>query len=442
MSQVLTDRSRAPQNIRRRFRLRQPNDVLRFGGRIPRWGPVKVRAYLDRLSSRITWPAASTIGALFNREGLTVKRKFAAPQSASSVPFAHCGAANDVWCIDFKGWFLTGDGTPCEPLTLCDAHSRYLLRCQVMGGPTRLMSGRCWMRRSASSGCPSLRSDNGPPFASRGAGGLSQLSVKVIKAGVLPERIAPGKPQQNGRLERLHLTLLKDTADPPARTLRQQLERFHAFQRLYNEERPHEALGNATPAEHYAASPRRFDGVLREPELRLADHVVRRVRHNGEIRWQGNTIYISEALIGEPIGLAEEENGDWSLVYGPIALGTLARGADRLRKPNRTRCGLVDNAKTRCPQGLQPLQQPQQTTERNENCVTYVAGPNCYPCPGCSSRSAGREGGEPQAHPNDVGEFIPHFAHTFPRNCSVFVLHLPPSLTESESHGAMAPRLT
>jgi putative transposase len=325
----------------------------------PTWGPVKVRAYLERRSPATRWPAASTIGALFEREGLTVRRKFRRRSPPSSMPFAHCGGANDVWCIDFKGWFLTGDGTHCEPLTLSDAHSRYLLRCQAMG---RTDTAHAWPVLDAAFrefGLPkALRSDNGPPFASRGAGGLSQLSVKVIKAGVLPERIAPGKPQQNGRLERLHLTLLKDTADPPARLLRQQIERFHAFQRVYNEERPHQALGNDTPAAHYLASPRRFEGVLREPDYG-PDHIVRRVRPNGAIRWQNHEIYISAALIGEPVGMAEDENGDLSLVYGPIALGVIARGDDRLRKPKRAGYGLVDNAKTRCPQGPQPPQQRQ-----------------------------------------------------------------------------------
>jgi putative transposase len=352
--QGLTDLSRAPHEHPQAIAAAIAERCLEVRRTHPSWGPVKVRAYLERRAPVTRWPAASTIGALFEREGLTVRRKFRRRSPPSSAPFAHCEGANDVWCIDFKGWFLTGDGTHCEPLTLSDAHSRYLLRCQAMG---RTDTAHAWPVLDTAFrefGLPkALRSDNGAPFASRGAGGLSQLSVKVIKAGVLPERIAPGKPQQNGRLERLHLTLLKDTADPPARSLRQQIERFHAFQRLYNEERPHQALGNDTPAAHYLVSPRRFDGVLREPDYGF-DHIVRRVRPNGAIRWQNKEIYISAALIGEPVGMAEDENGDCSLVYGPIALGVIARGDDRLRKPNRARCGLVDNAKTRCPQGPQP----------------------------------------------------------------------------------------
>jgi putative transposase len=292
---------------------------------------------------------------LFDREGLTVKRKLRRRSPPSSAPFAECAAANDVWCIDFKGWFMTGDGNYCEPLTLTDAHSRYLLRCQAMARTDTIHVWPVLEAAFCEFGLPlRLRSDNGPPFASRGAGGLSQLSVKVIKAGVLPERIAPGKPQQNGRHERMHLTLLQDTAKPAARSLREQIKRLRVFQNIYNEERPHAALGNDTPAEHYTLSPRRYDGVLREPDYG-PDHVVRRVRQNGEIKWNGNTIYISEALVGEPVGLAEDDTG-CTVSYGPIALGTIAPHGDRLRKPKRGGRGLVDNA-TRCPQGPQPRQQ-------------------------------------------------------------------------------------
>jgi len=353
----LADRSRAPQDHPQAIGASIAEQCLAVRRAHPSWGPVKVKAFLEAKRPRLVWPAASTIGTLFDREGLTVKRKLRRRGPASSAPFAPCAAANEVWCIDFKGWFLTGDGKRCEPLTLSDAHSRYLLRCQAL---PRTDAEHVWPVLDAAFreyGLPlRLRSDNGPPFASCGAGGLSQLAVKVIKAGVVPERIAPGKPQQNGRLERLHLTLLRDAAQPPAPTLRQQLRRLHDFQRLYNDERPHQALGNDVPAKHYAVSPRRFDGVLREPTYG-ADHAVRRVRHNGEIRWNGHMIYVSAALIGEPVGLSEQLDG-WALSYGPLSLGVIAHGGDRLRIPKPRACGLVDNA-ARCPQGPQSQQQKQ-----------------------------------------------------------------------------------
>jgi putative transposase len=339
----LKDQSRAPLHHAQAMTARIADLCLTVRRAHPTWGPVKVKAWLEQRRPEIEWPAASTIGALFDREGLTVKRVVRRRSPPSSVPFGQCTMANDIWCMDFKGWFVTGDGKRCEPMTLSDAYSRYLLRCQALA---RNDGDHVWPVLDAAFrefGLPlRLRSDNGSPFASTGAGGLSQLSVKVIKAGVLPERIKPGKPQQNGRLERFHLTLQQDTASPPAPTLRAQLERFRNYQCVYNEERPHQALGNEVPAARYAASPRRYDGILREPDYG-ADHEVRRVRHGGEIRWQGNTIYITAALAGEPVGLLEDDGG-WSVSYGPIDLGVIAHGDNRLRKPKPPACGHVDNA--------------------------------------------------------------------------------------------------
>ncbi|MDI4239522.1 MULTISPECIES: integrase core domain-containing protein [unclassified Bradyrhizobium] len=350
----LLDRSRAPQHHPHAIAPDIAERCLEARRAHPSWGPVKVRAYLERRAPKTDWPAASTIGELFDREGLTVKRRLRRRSPPSSAPFAYCEAANDVWCIDFKGWFLTGDGERCEPLTITDAHSRYLLRCQAL---PHTDTEHVWPVLDAAFrefGLPRyMRSDNGAPFASTGAGGLSRLSVKLIKAGVTPERIAPGKPQQNGRHERMHLTLLQEAANPPAHSLRDQLKRLRAFQQRYNEERPHQALDNATPAERYQASPRRFDGILRSPDY--GDQDVRRVRHNGEIKLDGKFVYITAALAGEPVGLAESE-GCWTVSYGPIMLGTIAYQSDELRKPKRKRCGLGDNA-ARCPQGPQPQQQ-------------------------------------------------------------------------------------
>jgi transposase InsO family protein len=223
----LADRSRAPRSHPQAVVEELLEACLALRRQHPTWGPAKVKAALERRSPGRPWPAASTIGARFDREGLTVRRKMRR-RTPPGGPLIAADAANDVWAIDFKGWFRTGDGTRIDPLTLGDACSRYLLRCQAVtrpdgehvwpildaafrefGLPLRLRSGvepEVRLRR------------NGPPFATTGAGGLSRLSVKVIKAGVAPERITSGRPQENGRLERLHLTLLQDTASPPAAT--------------------------------------------------------------------------------------------------------------------------------------------------------------------------------------------------------------------------------
>jgi putative transposase len=169
-----------------------------------------------------------------------------------------------------------------------------------------------------------IRSDNGPPFASTGAGGLSSLAVKLIKAGVRPERIRPGKPQQNGVHERMHLTVKRETASPPAPTLHAQQRRFDSFRRAFNEERPHEALDQETPAEHFQPSGRAYGGRLREPEYDKADQV-RRVHLNGDIKWRGERVFVSTALIGEPIGMFETADGSHHLFFGPVLLGRLDR---------------------------------------------------------------------------------------------------------------------
>jgi transposase InsO family protein len=339
----LADRSRAP--LHRPIVVAEETwaECLAVRRAHPSWGPLKVRTWLERRDEDRRWPAASSIGLLFDREGLTVKRKLRRRAPPMTSPFGSVAEANETWCIDFKGWFRTGDGWRCGPLTLSDAASRYLLRCQALG---RDDGEHVWPVLEAAFreyGLPlRLRSDNGAPFASTGAGGLSRLAVKVIKAGVLPERIEPGKPQQNGRLERLHLTLLQDTATPPAKTLHAQARRFANFQRLYNDERPHQALKGKTPAQAYAPSPRRFDGILREPTYE-PDAIRRRVRTNGEIKCGARFVYIGAALKGEPVGLFEQEDGSRQVFYGPILLGRIEHKGERLVRPKRATRGLVDN---------------------------------------------------------------------------------------------------
>jgi putative transposase len=360
----LHDRSRAPLSHPQAMAPETAQGCLEVRRSHPSWGPVKVRAYLKRKRPGKRWPSASTIGALFEREGLTVKRRRSrrAALAAPVSPFGELTAANEVWCIDFKGWFLTGDGARCEPLTLSDAYSRYLLRCQALA---RNDGTHAWSVLAAAFrefGLPRrIRSDNGPPFASCGAGGLTQLAVRLIKAGVTPERIKPGRPQQNGRLERLHQTLLKEAASPPAATLAAQARQLARFRRLYNEQRPHQALGGDVPADHFEPSPRRFDGVLREPAY-PSDLDVRRVRSNGEIKWQGQLVYLNAALAGEPVGLAERPDGGAIVAYGPVTLGLIPYRAERLCRLRPQDCGLVDGASPR-PQGQQP---PQLQTDGNE----------------------------------------------------------------------------
>lgn len=319
----LAARSRAPHCSGRGLEAEVIEMVLSVRYRYPSWGPRKVKAFLEDRHPEQSWPAASTIGGLFDRTGLTRPRKRRRRVPPQSAPLAACRAPNDVWCADFKGWFVTGDGTHVEPFTVSDGYSRFLIRCEAVA---RTDAAHVWPVLEAAFreyGLPrALRSDNGAPFASRAAGGLSRFAVKLIKAGVLPERIEPGKPQQNGRHERFHLTLKQDTAAPPARSLAEQIGRFEQFRQIYNTERPHEALKQVPPARVYIPSPRQFDGSLRSPDY-AGEAQVRRVRTNGEIKWQGDLIFLSEALIGEPVGLFAAAENTWLVKYGPIVLGTI-----------------------------------------------------------------------------------------------------------------------
>ena len=352
----LADRSRAPHSHPQAVAPDLLEACLVVRRAHPTWGPVKVRPRVERREPDRGWPAASTIGALFDREGLTVRRR-TRRRAPPGGPLFAADAANDVWTLDFKGWFRTVDGTRVDPLTLCDACSRCLLRCQAVARPD---TDHVWPILDAAFreyGLPlRLRSDNGPPFATTGAGGLSRRAVQMIKAGVRPERISPGKPQENGRHERMHLTLLQDAASPPAATLRRQQQRFQEFRTVYNEERPHAALDDATPAERYAPSPRRWDGVLRAPEP-VADEAMRRVRRKGEIKWRGGVVYLTEALIGEPVALAEAEDGGRAVRYGPVLLGFIDHRGDRLKRPRPRADASVDDAERR-PRAAPPQQPP------------------------------------------------------------------------------------
>jgi hypothetical protein len=180
----------------------------------------------------------------------------------------------------------------------------------------------------------SILTDNGSPFSSRALGGLSRLSVWWIKLGIEPLLIEPGHPEQNGGHERMHRTLKADTARPPARDLRAQQRRFDAFQAYFNEERPHEALGQRPPAELYTPSAREYPEHL--DELEYPGHYERRrVRTDGQIRWQGRGLFVSEALIGEWVGLEETDDGVWDLYFGPVALGRFEERNRRLQGVRR-----------------------------------------------------------------------------------------------------------
>jgi putative transposase len=348
----LAEHSRAPQVVPWAVTQAQSEAIVGLRRQHPSWGPKKLRAKLLTRAPEQHWPALSTIGDLLQREGLSQRRKRrrrAAPTPGGVPPIV---APNDIWCVDFKGWFRTGDGATCYPLTVTDAFSRYLLCCRAIV-PDYDGCRREFERLFRQCCLPQvILSDNGPPFASLAAGGLSRLSVWWIKLGIAPVRIMPGKPQQNGRHERMHKTLKAETAQPPAASLNAQQRRFDEFCQEFNHQRPHEALGQAVPAAIYTISPRSYPTRLEDP-VYASDFALRRVRSNGEIKWQGELIFIAQPLVGEVIGLQEDNDGDAEVYFGPVRLGRIDAVTLKFEPYGRPQIARRQGAS--CPQGPQPL---------------------------------------------------------------------------------------
>jgi transposase InsO family protein len=296
----------------------------------PTWGPKKLRKVLSDRDPELNWPALSTMGGLLRREGLSQPRRRRRLPMPLTQPFAPVRAPNDLWCIDFKGWFRTGDGERCDPLTLSDADSRFLLECHAVE-PTEAGVKPRVDDVFHDKGLPiAMRSDNGPPFAGTGAGGLTRLAVHWIKLGIRLERTDPASPEQNARHERMHATLKAEACKRPAATRAEQQARFERFRYEFNFLRPHEALDLSTPASRYRPSPRSFPQRIEEP-VYDSDLAVRRVRSNGEIKWGGDLIFVSEALAGEPVGIAETQDGDWLVCFAEHPLGIINNRTRRLR---------------------------------------------------------------------------------------------------------------
>ena len=303
-------------------------------GQHPLWGARKIRVLLER-EGESQAPAVSTIGKILKGNGCTVPRKRKRRGRPSREPVAETTGTNQVWCADFKGWFRSGDGERIDPLTISDAYSRYLLRCQSVKAADGLHSKPVIEAAFREYGLPERRrTDNGAPFGSNGDSGLTGLAVWWIKLGIRPERIEPGKPQQNGRHERMHRTLKQATASPPARNRRAQQERFDEFRREYNEQRPHEALGQTTPASHYQPSRREYPGHLAAVEY-PENWEVRRVSPGGQMRWHKKHVFVSHALEAEWVGLEPIDERHGRAWFSFYELGVLEAEQARIWRPEQ-----------------------------------------------------------------------------------------------------------
>ena len=327
----LWEQSRAPHRVGHALSKELRDLILEARQTHPKWGPRKLLAWLEVKHPRRRWCAASTIGELLKREGLVTARVYRRHSLPRVVPLEPYERPNQVWCTDFKGWFILGNQQRCEPWTLSDGCSRYLLRVQALSRPELEPVWRGFKEAFEEHGLPEvIRSDNGRPFAGLGLGGLSQLAVWWIKLGIRPERIGPGQPQENGRHERMHLTLL-EVIRPPAQTLRAQQQRFQRFRQEFNTERPHEALGQRTPASVYRSSPRPYPSRL--PRVEYDTGVLtKRVHQHGDISWQGQRVFLSQALAGEDVGCEAVADGLWLVRFGSVKLAQWDEKKRRLKE--------------------------------------------------------------------------------------------------------------
>ncbi|HEY2031312.1 MAG TPA: integrase core domain-containing protein [Myxococcales bacterium] len=292
---AVEEKSRRPQHNPHAISAELEDLVVQARKLMPRRGPRKLRKILLDRHPEVEWPSTTSIGNILRRRGLCRARKVRRRAPPVTQPFAKTAAPNDTWCIDFKGKFRMQDGNWCHVLTLLDADTRFLLRAEPMLDPTGDNVEKVLDSAFQEFGLPkAMRSDNGPPFASVGAGRLSRLSVWWLKLGIQFERIEPGKPQQNGRLERCHLTL-EEAVTPSANDLIAQRRVIDEWRRDYNQERPHEALGDVPPAAIYRRSARSYPRPLLKTDP-ISWNEACNVDRNGETTWQ---LRYFDLVIGE-----------------------------------------------------------------------------------------------------------------------------------------------
>jgi transposase InsO family protein len=326
----LLDRSRAPKSSPQRIAAVVEQLVVATRKRHPTWGPKKIAEVLLAKAPELDVPSRATIANVLQRHAL-VRKRAPRPQPASyASPLKHATQPNDVWCVDFKGDFRTGDGRRCFPLTMTDAFSRYVLCCQALRGTRTAPTKDVFEEIFNEYGLPfAIRSDNGTPFSS--PGGLSALAVWWIKLGIRPERIKPGRPQQNGRHERMHRTLKEETARPPKASLKAQQRAFDRFTQTYNDVRPHEGIAMQRPRDLYRPSSRSMPKFL--PDVQYPRHFERRrVNASGEIKLNGKAFFVTRSLRAEELGLEPLDDGLWAVHFGMLQIGSLDVRIRRVEK--------------------------------------------------------------------------------------------------------------
>jgi putative transposase len=325
----LTDRSRRPYRQANQLPFQIEKLIVQLKRERPSWGAPKIREKLRRLHSDIPTPAISTVHAVLDRHGLVSrgrKRRYKAQGTTLSKPLL----PNDLWCADYKGEFMLTDRRYCYPLTITDFASRYLLSCEALSSTKAIYAFTIFERVFRDFGLPkAIRTDNGVPFASpHSLFGLSKLAVWWLRLGINIERIKPGHPQQNGRHERMHLTLKKEATKPAAQNFLQQQAKFDDFLDCYNHERPHQALDMKYPAELYLPSPRPYRG-LSELEYPFHDQTIT-VTQCGRICFGRRKINLSTVFAGQNVGVKEVSDKIWLVSFMDYDLGFFDHETGRL----------------------------------------------------------------------------------------------------------------
>jgi len=343
--QGLADHSRAPLGGKHWISPETISAVLDVRLDFPQWGSRKIVAYLRDTEPDQQWPVASVVHEWIKQAGMVIHhpgpRRFPHPGRPPSVPIER---PNQQWSADFKGHFRTRDRRYCYPLTVADSFSRYFIGCRALSATTFELTWPAFERLFREYGLPdALLTDNGTPFSSNSVKRLSKLSVRLIRLGIEPRLIQPGKPQQNGRHERMHRTLKAEACDQPAADCRSQQPVFDTYIDHFNFIRPHEALGQTPPARSYVRSSREYPKRL--PEIVYpSGYELRRVRSSGEIKWKGQWFFLSESLVGEMIAFEDIDDGCSIIRFGPVELGYYSDRERRLHL-DRSRPALASDEK-------------------------------------------------------------------------------------------------
>jgi len=318
--QGLTDRARRPMRYANQLPIQLKNEILRIKRDKPSWGAPKIREILRRKYPEVKTPAKSTIHCILDRHDL-VKRRKKRLFKAQGTPLVMTYNPNDLWCADYKGEFMLANKQYCYPLTITDFASRFLLTCEGLESNCEMLAFSVFEQTFQKYGLPkTIRTDNGIPFSSPCAlFGLSKLSVWWLRLGICIERIKPGNPQQNGRHERMHLTLKREATKPPGENLLQQQEKFDIFIQEFNDQRPHQALDMKYPNELYRYSPRPYKGI-QELKYPFHDRTIT-VTNCGRICFKKKKINLSRALAGQDIGVKEISDGIWLVTFMDYDLG-------------------------------------------------------------------------------------------------------------------------